>query len=107
VTQAPEPLKRVDADGVRGYEVAQIELNGKGVRARFEQFRDLRTTQAASQSHEASIGLLSDADPAIHGAAEGKTQATAGRTWNQQTRLPGLKFWRRHAVSYSESHGPP
>ena len=60
--------------------------NGEDFRAGPEQFRDLRDTQPASQPHETSIGLLNDADPAIHNPVEGKTQATTGRTRNGRNR---------------------
>jgi hypothetical protein len=62
----PETLKRLDAGSVGRHEVAQIELNGKCLPADFEQLRDLRGSQPPGQSHEMTIGLLSDSDPAVH-----------------------------------------
>ena len=75
-----QPLKRFDARRIGGHKVRQIELDRKNFGADGEQFRNLRNTQPASQPHKASIDLLNDADPAIHAALRGKTQATAGRT---------------------------
>ena len=74
-----QPLKRFDARRVGGHEVRQIDLNGEDFRADSEQFRNLRDAQPAGQPYKASIDLLNDADPAIHAAVRGKTQATTDR----------------------------
>ncbi len=65
-------LEGFDAGRVGGDEVRQIELDGnagRNLRACFEQFRELRDSQAAGQLHPTSIGLSNNTDPAIHGAA--------------------------------------
>jgi len=75
-----QSLNRFDARHVRGHEVRQIEFKGKDISACAEKFRDMRDTQAASQPHDASIGLLKNADPALPDRSSRKTQATTRRT---------------------------
>lgn len=74
-TSGAQPLKGLDAWRIGRHEVCQIKLDGKNFRACFQQFRNLRTTQPTGQAYETSIGLLNDADPAIHEMLRGKTQA--------------------------------
>ena len=90
-----QSLNRFDARHVRGHEVCQIEFKGKDICACSEQFRDMRDTQAASQPHDASIGLLNNADPALHNRSSRKTQATTRRTQNcRNMRLrPHASLW--------------
>ncbi len=62
----PESLQRFDARRVHGHQVREIQLNRSGVRAGSEQFGHLGDAQPTGQTHEASIGLVHDANPAVH-----------------------------------------
>ena len=65
-----------DARHVGGHELSQIDLERNLSCACAEQFRNLRDTQTAGEPDDASIGLLNDADPALHALLKRKTQAT-------------------------------
>ena len=69
-------LEGFDARHVGGHEFSQIDLEWNLSRACAEQFRNLRDTQSAGEPEDASIGLLNDADPALHPLRKRKTQAT-------------------------------
>ena len=69
-------LEGFDARHVGGHEFGQIDLERNLSCACAEQFRNLRDTQTAGEPEDASIGLLNDADPALHPLLKRKTQAT-------------------------------
>lgn len=70
-------LEGFDARHVGGHEFSQIDLERNLSCACAEQFRNLRDTQTAGEPDDASIGLLNDADPALHALLKRKTQATS------------------------------
>jgi len=63
-------LQRFDARRVHGHQLREIKLNRRNVRTGSEEFGDLRDAQPAGQTHEASIGLVYDANPAVHAFSE-------------------------------------
>jgi hypothetical protein len=65
-------LKRFDARHIRRDEVRQIELQRTSRCAGTQQFGYLRVAQPASETHDASIDFLNDADPAVHNACPGR-----------------------------------
>lgn len=69
-------LEGFDARHVGGHEFSQIDLERNLSCACAEQFRNLRDTQTAGEPEDASIGLLNDADPALHPLLKRKTHAT-------------------------------
>jgi hypothetical protein len=62
----PESLQRFNARRIHGDQLREIQMNSSGVRTGSEQFRHLGDAEPTGQTHEASISLVHDADPAVH-----------------------------------------
>jgi hypothetical protein len=76
----PDALQRFDARCVDRYQVLEIELQCARLLTGKEQLRHLLGPQLSSQSHEASIAVSIDADPAIHaGRLARPTPSATGR----------------------------
>ena len=62
----PDPLERLDSRHVCRHQIREIDQQRAAFGAGFEEFRNLRDTQTAGQSHDTTIDFIDDTNPTVH-----------------------------------------